>query len=193
DQPGLTLAALAEQDDVMPGDQGALEMGQDALAEPDDAGEGVLARPHHGEQVVPDLFLDAAVLVAAGAQFSAGSGGWLDGMGLLAVLLHHSTVCRDRGSLPSAPFRPGTPGPGMDGTLASRGNNTRRGELRRRGRGPRADPRCDLGHARASLSGAVRDGGRPGVPEVREPAADRVVQGARSLLQDRQALRRRTG
>ena len=81
----------------------------------------------------------------------------------------------------------------MGGTLLSRGNNTRHGQLRRRDRGPQADPRCDLGHARAPLPGAVRDGGRAGVPEVREPAADRVVQGTRGLLQDRQALRRRTG
>ena len=145
-------------------------------------GKRILARPHPGEQVVPDLFLDAAVRVAAGAQLSEGRGGWVAGAGMVAVLLHHSTVCRDRRSLPSAPFRLGTSGPGMGGTLLSRGNNTRHGELRRRGRGPRADPRCDLGHARAPLPGAVRDGGRPGVPEVREPPADRLVQGARGLL-----------
>ena len=100
DQPGLTLAALAEQDDVVPGDQGPLEVGQDGLAEPDDAGKRVLARPHHGEQVVPDLFLDAAVHVAAGAQLSEGGGG--GGRVRLAVLLHHSTVCRDRRSSASA-------------------------------------------------------------------------------------------
>ena len=67
DQPGLTLAAFAEQDDVVPGDQGALEVGQDGLAEPDDAGEGILSGPHHDEQVVPYLFLDAAVYVTARA------------------------------------------------------------------------------------------------------------------------------
>ncbi len=130
DQPGLTLAALAEQDDVVPGDQGTLEVGQDGLAEPDDAGKGIPTRPHHGEQVVPDLFLDAAVRVAAGAQRSDGGGGWLAGVRMLAVLLHHSTVCRDPGSLPSALFWPGTPDPGMGGTLLSRGNNIRHGELR---------------------------------------------------------------
>ena len=141
DQPGLALAALAEQDDVVPGEQGPLELGQDGLAEPDDAGEGVLARPHPGEQVVPDLFLDAAVRVAAGAQLAEGGGGWRAGVGMLAVLLHHSTVCRDRGSLRICPVSGGRPpGPRMGGTLASRGNNTRHGQLRRRDRGPQADP-----------------------------------------------------
>ena len=41
DKPGLALAALPEQDDVVPGDEGALEVRQDGLAESDDAGEGV--------------------------------------------------------------------------------------------------------------------------------------------------------
>ena len=81
----------------MPGDQGPLEVRQDGLAEPDDAGKPILARPHHGEQVVPDLFLDAAVRVAAGAQLGEGGGGW-GACVMLAVLLHHSTVCRDRTS-----------------------------------------------------------------------------------------------
>ena len=67
DQPGLTLAAFAEQDDVVPGDQGPLEVGQDGLVEPDDAGEGILSGPHHGEQVLPYLCLDAAVYVTARA------------------------------------------------------------------------------------------------------------------------------
>ena len=44
DQPGLALAALAEQDDVVPGEQRPLEVGQHGLVEPDDAGEARLAR-----------------------------------------------------------------------------------------------------------------------------------------------------
>src|SRR6185437_10821312 len=96
DQPGLTLAALAEQDDVVPGDQGALEVRQDGLAEPDDAGKGILPRPQHGEQVMPYLLLDTAVLVAAGAQLAEGDRGWGACVVMLAGLLHHSTVCRDR-------------------------------------------------------------------------------------------------
>src|SRR5579862_864738 len=65
DQAGLTLTALPEQDDVVPRDQGPLEVRQDGLAEPDDAREGVLPGPHHGKQVLPDLVLDAAVHVTA--------------------------------------------------------------------------------------------------------------------------------
>ena len=65
DQPGLTLAALAEQDEVVPGDQGAFQVGQDGLAEPHDAGEGVLSGSQHGEQILPDLVLDAPVYVTA--------------------------------------------------------------------------------------------------------------------------------
>jgi hypothetical protein len=68
DQPGLTLAALPEQDEVVPGDQGALQVRQHGLPEPHDAGEGVLPGSHLGEQVLPYLVLDAAVLVTARAQ-----------------------------------------------------------------------------------------------------------------------------
>ena len=55
DQPGLALAALAEQHEVVPGEQGALELGQHGVVEADDAGEGGLARAQPGEQVVADL------------------------------------------------------------------------------------------------------------------------------------------
>ena len=50
DQPGLALAALAEQDDVVPGEQGALEVGQHGLVEADDAGEPVVARRIRGSR-----------------------------------------------------------------------------------------------------------------------------------------------
>ena len=43
DQPGLALAALAEQHQVVAGEQGPLELGQDGVVEADDAGEAVLA------------------------------------------------------------------------------------------------------------------------------------------------------
>jgi len=148
DQPGLTLAAFAEQDDVVLGDQGALEVRQDGLPEPYDAGKGILPGSHPGEQVLPDLVLDTAVLMAAGSQLGQGgqarrlaasrSGrgrrvGWRTRVMMLAVLLHHSTVCRDRTS--SHPSRPGRRPPGprrgrRDGTLASRGNNTWCGQRR---------------------------------------------------------------
>jgi len=65
DQPGLALAALAEQDDVVPRNQGALQMRQDRLTEPEDAGKGIFARAQPGEQVLPHLVLDAPELMAA--------------------------------------------------------------------------------------------------------------------------------
>ena len=65
DQPGLTLPALAEQDDVVPRDQGALEVGQYGLAESDDAGERILAGSHHGQQVFSYFRPDPAVFMAA--------------------------------------------------------------------------------------------------------------------------------
>src|SRR5260370_29968032 len=140
DQPGLTLAASPEQDDVVPGDQGALEVGQRGLPEPDDAGKGILPGPHHGEQILPYLSLDTAVYVPARAQFAeSGDGGRLTAarggviprtlarrggacgacVVMLAVLLHHSTVCRDRTSLHLAQFSGRVPGPRMGGRLCS--------------------------------------------------------------------------
>ena len=109
DQPRLTLAAFPEQDDVVPGDQRALEVRQDGLAEPDDAGERILPGPHHGEQVLPDLFLNAAVFVPAGAQLTEGGGGRRAAAGVgrfpptrvwtvgAVIWLHYSTLCRHRG------------------------------------------------------------------------------------------------
>ena len=70
DQPGLALAALAEQDEVVAGEQRALEVGQDGVVEADDAGETGLAGAQPGEQVVADLGLDGAVDVAARAQLA---------------------------------------------------------------------------------------------------------------------------
>src|SRR6202000_136387 len=46
DQPRLPLAALAEQDDVMPRKQRPLHVGKHSLIEADDAREPVLPRAH---------------------------------------------------------------------------------------------------------------------------------------------------
>ena len=67
DQPGLTLATLPEQDDVVPRDQGPLQVRQHGLAEPDDAGKRILPGPHHGQQVLSDLRSDPEVFVTARA------------------------------------------------------------------------------------------------------------------------------
>ena len=47
-QPGLALAALAEQHQVVAGQQGGLQLGQHGVVEADDAGEGGLALPAAG-------------------------------------------------------------------------------------------------------------------------------------------------
>src|SRR5580704_11435332 len=48
DQAGLALAALPEQDHVVPGDDGPLQVRQDGLAEADDPGEGILTGAQPG-------------------------------------------------------------------------------------------------------------------------------------------------
>ncbi len=71
-EAGLALAALAEEHEVVAGEQRRLELGQHGVVEADHAGEGVLAGTQPGEQVVAELRLDAAVLVAGGAQAAEG-------------------------------------------------------------------------------------------------------------------------
>ena len=68
DQPGLALAALAEQHEVVAGEQRALDVGQHRLVEADDAGKPRLARPQPGEQVVADLDLDRFLDMAGGTK-----------------------------------------------------------------------------------------------------------------------------
>jgi hypothetical protein len=76
DQPCLTLAALAQEDDVVPGDDGALQVGKHRLAESDDAREGILSGPQPLEQVVPEFLLDGAKLVSASPQLAERAGCW---------------------------------------------------------------------------------------------------------------------
>ena len=61
--------------------------------------------------------LDAAVHVTAGAQLSDGGRGWNACVVVVAVLLHHSTVCRDCGSSHLAKFAWRAPRRRMSGTL----------------------------------------------------------------------------
>ena len=72
DQPRLTLAPLAEQDRVVPGQHGPLDVRQHGLAEADDAGEAVFARAHPGQQVAAQFVFDGLVPVPGGAQFAQG-------------------------------------------------------------------------------------------------------------------------
>jgi hypothetical protein len=71
-QPGLALAALAEEHDVVAGEQGALQLGQHGVVEPDDAGERVTTCAQCRDQVGADLGLHAAVLQPLGSQRAEG-------------------------------------------------------------------------------------------------------------------------
>jgi hypothetical protein len=63
-QPCLALPALTEQDQVVTGKQGALELRQHGVVEPDDPGEGRLPGAQSGEQVLAELLLDRAGAVS---------------------------------------------------------------------------------------------------------------------------------
>ena len=73
-QPGLALAALAEQHEVVSGDQRPLELRQHGVLEAEDAGPDVAALGQRGQQVLPDLLLDAPLPMAGGAQLADGAG-----------------------------------------------------------------------------------------------------------------------
>src|SRR5207248_4094644 len=67
-QAGLALPALAEQDDVVPGEQRALELGQYGAREADDPGPGVITGTEGGQQVLVDLPRDRSRLVPGRAK-----------------------------------------------------------------------------------------------------------------------------
>ena len=67
-------ATLAEQHDVVPGQQGALDLGNDRVIEADDAGEGGLPGRQACDEVGADLLLDRAWHVPARAQCPQGAG-----------------------------------------------------------------------------------------------------------------------
>jgi hypothetical protein len=73
-QAGLALAALPEEDEVVAGEQGALELGQHGVVEADDAGERGLARSKSEEEVLAELGLDGARAVAGVAEGTQGCG-----------------------------------------------------------------------------------------------------------------------
>ena len=66
----MPCPAFAEQDDVVPGEQGALELGQDGPAEAEHPGPGIAAGGERGEQVVADFAAQVLVDVAGGTQFT---------------------------------------------------------------------------------------------------------------------------
>ena len=72
-QPGLALAALAEQDDVVAGEQRPLELRDHGGLEAVQAGPRVAALAQGGEQVVAQLLAQRLQLVAAGAELADGA------------------------------------------------------------------------------------------------------------------------
>ena len=74
DEAGLGLAALAEEDDVLAGEDGVLELRDDGLFVADDAGEVVCLLLDALDEVLAHLLLHGERLVAGVAQLSNRSG-----------------------------------------------------------------------------------------------------------------------
>ncbi len=68
----LGLAALAEQDDILPGEDGVLNLRDDGLLIADDAGEYLFASAHLPHQVLAHLVLDGKHAVATIAELPDG-------------------------------------------------------------------------------------------------------------------------
>ena len=74
DQAGLGLPALAQQDDVLAGQDGVFQLGNDRLVEADDAGKHRLLGAYLGDQVPAHLLAHRNRLVTAIAEFADGGG-----------------------------------------------------------------------------------------------------------------------
>ena len=99
DEAGLALPALAQQDDVVPGQQGPLDVREHGLVEPDDAREAFLPGAHPRQQVLSDLLLDRAIDVTARPQLAQCGRLAVRSacVGMIAALLHPSdTMSRYR-------------------------------------------------------------------------------------------------
>ena len=70
DDPRLALAALAEEDHVVSGEQGVGELRHDRVLVADDAVEERLPGSQPGDDVVADLLLDRARLPPGGPQLA---------------------------------------------------------------------------------------------------------------------------
>ncbi|CEZ53460.1 Uncharacterised protein [Mycobacterium tuberculosis] len=73
-QPGLALAAFAEQDKVVTGDQGPLHLGNHGVVETQDARPDVVAVGQRGQQIFPDFLLDPPFPMTGGTQLAHGAG-----------------------------------------------------------------------------------------------------------------------
>src|SRR5439155_19035849 len=72
DEPGLGLAPLAEEDDVVAGQDAPLERGQHGIVEPHDGWEQRLASSQALQEVLSKLVLHGPVGEARGAEFAEG-------------------------------------------------------------------------------------------------------------------------
>lgn len=74
DDAGFGLSALAEEDDVLAGEDGVDDVGDDGFVVAVDSWEKGLAGADFGDEVFPHLFADGEDAVSGGAEFSDGSG-----------------------------------------------------------------------------------------------------------------------
>src|SRR5207342_2714109 len=72
DHAGLGLAPLAQEDDVVPGEEGVLELWHDGLLVTDETAEERLAGGDLGHGVAADLVLDRDGLPAGGPELAQG-------------------------------------------------------------------------------------------------------------------------
>ena len=176
-QPGLALAALAEQHDVVAGDQRPLELRDDGVLEAVQPRPRVAALAQRGEQVVADLGAQGAGHVAGGAELADGADGGCSG----GSRSHSST-------LPSAP----TTGQCLRFAARSRrqlASRTRWPRLRRAR--PGAAPARPRRRWRRSPALFSRDWVTQVGEEVVEPDVEREVQLAHAHALRREPRRRR--
>ena len=111
-EPRLALPALAEQDHVMPGDQGTLKLGKHGPTEAVQSWPWILTGRERGEQVSTDFLAQVLEDVAGGAQFTNGEN--------IGTMSHHYTVAPqqlDKYRLED--FFPASPGGALPLRLAS--------------------------------------------------------------------------
>src|SRR4029077_3643278 len=69
-EPGLRLAALAQEDQIVPREDAPFETGQDRVVESEDPREELLAELEPVEEVGAELLLDGAVRIPGGPEFA---------------------------------------------------------------------------------------------------------------------------
>ena len=169
---GLALAALAEEDDVLPGEDRVLDRGQDGLVVADDALEDRPAGRQAGDEVGPQLLLDGARSPARIAELADGGGEACGGGGRRANHGGDSGMREDR--LGTAAWHAAP-----DASIAgARSPDELGGRGRRRRGGPRPGAPA---HARArwgACRGASRArGGRPRRSDPSGPRSDPTSRG----------------